>query len=606
MKGRRLNVSPWAHSTSSVLEFDDSNVDNAETVEHRSDTKDPVDHGMSRLDSVRGAIVIGTLAAATLAYSFHLVSFGHAKLFALAVGTAFLSLLGFRATRIAPSHRAALAVFSCVAIAITAQGLLHRQWPELRDVLPLLCMGLFALLSADLFESEAFRLRALDAVAWTALLCASLAVAQFAGLLTAILPEYPGSGVYSVFGNSGLLGGFLAIALPIQLMRYLRSASLSVAHLMFTCLLVGALLLTGARTAWLAATVGCALVTIGKRPAGARVFLLAACLAAVSTACVFAAPQFTVERIASTFSPGDAGANLRKWFWLGAWHVFEENPVAGIGLGRFQYWGASYLGNVLWEPGGERIAHNILHVEHPHNEYLAILAEFGAAGVAIVLVLAVLLARRRGPEWPPLAALFVFALFNAPFHSVPHALAGTMLATSLLSRGNPSLSARPFSDRKRVIYGGVLFAAAVAVLIGVGIAVVVPSYRLAAADIAAISGPPPLDLYRRACAGPFALPEAHERYGAALLRAGRYAEARDTFTRALTHLDWGSAYLGLAAAQRKLGNLPAARAAAEACVQRWPSHTDAWQILLSAAPTTDHADIVARAKRFGVQVRGTG
>jgi len=89
-----------------------------------------------------------------------------------------------------------------------------------------------------------------------------------------------------------------------------------------------------------------------------------------------------------SFSPGawdrvshfNNGGNGRTDLWTVAWRIFEDHPIAGVGLDNF----ASVSKDYVREPGN--LTHVQLLADQPHvvhNTYLQLLAEGGIVGLAL-------------------------------------------------------------------------------------------------------------------------------------------------------------------------------------------------------------------------------
>ncbi|NUM53292.1 MAG: O-antigen ligase family protein [Candidatus Hydrogenedentes bacterium] len=553
---------------------------------------------------VRTLIVTATVASTALLYSTQLASFLHIKLFALTFGLALLGVVS-AFSRTYPARSAS----SVVGITLTTffvagfvSQLTDQQnsGPTQGDsgfvAMIGLVLPLFGLFASVPLTNERHRRTVLNAIIATATVAAVLGIGQFAGLAPFLFPAYPGSSpIYSVFGNSGLLGGYIAAAMPLLLGKYLQGRSWQPLTLAVLGVLGCALLLTGARTAWLACAIGCA-VAVWKFPNVRGAGGAALILTSVATLCVLFAPAATVSRVAMTFSSVDDGANLRWWFWAGAWEMVKAHPIAGIGMGRFAVESPLALGSVLWAPGGERFMHNTLLTEHPHNDLLLLWAELGVFGVALAVFLFLKVIRCSGPEWGGLAALFVFALFNSPLHSPPHALAGVLLAVSLLSRVPPGIEKRTLLDAAGFRFIGLLVVFAPVLYWN---ALMLPSHALQKAQTAHIRGDSVIALYKEAARSPGILAaEIDEKYAIALLDAGDYTNARDHFAKALQNGDSGALYLGLGTAEYLLNNRLPAYVALEQAIRRWPSHVDAWRLLLRVSPDGQRGEWLAQSKRF--------
>jgi tetratricopeptide (TPR) repeat protein len=124
----------------------------------------------------------------------------------------------------------------------------------------------------------------------------------------------------------------------------------------------------------------------------------------------------------------------------------------------------------------------------------------------------------------------------------------------------------------------------------------VPSFLLRRAETLHIRGSPSLDAYHRAASWPGAPAIALEKYGIALLEAGRFAEAQQAFNRALDGLDTGAVYLGLGVAAFKNGDPSSARAALTACIHRWPSSIEAWYVLMQCTDADERQRLLEHAR----------
>lgn len=558
----------------------------------------------SALDRVRIVIVCGTLIATALTYSTRFSSFDHPKVGVLALGVALLGLFAVFARR-NPSMRVGnlfwvvVVLFSLIDIVSDLLVKPVRSNPHGDEVFALMfryILPLFVALSFALLSREANRTWVSRSVVIGGFFASLLAIGQYAGVLTFLFPDFPASSpVYSVFGNPGLLGGYTAIALPLALAMLLRDARARPLLLFTLCTLMCALLLSGARSAWLASAAGCAVV-IWVRPDFRKTSVVSLALCATAIACVLIAPQQTATRMASTFRASDAGIGLRWWFWAGTWEMIKENTIAGVDVGNFPLESPRYLGEVLWAPGGEHFVHNTLLTEHPHNDFLLMFAETGMIGVLFSLWLLTKIARGRGDEWGGLTAWMVFALFNSPLHSPPHALAGFTLAACLAQRA----SGKPPEEKSAAMWFRRLVGiSGIAVLPIVVEFVLVPSYRLQRAQQAHIVGQPALQLYAAAESMDGVLhAEIDENLGIALLDAKDYESARKHFKEALQGSDSGSVYLGLGTAEYQLGNKSDAYTAFERAVYRWPSHLNAWRLLMRVCPVAERDAGLAKAARF--------
>ncbi|MDZ4860679.1 MAG: O-antigen ligase family protein [Candidatus Hydrogenedentes bacterium] len=549
----------------------------------------------STIPLIRMHIIVATIAASGLAYSFHFSTFLHAKVLALAAGLLILGVMpAGGAVRWGIDRLWPLLVLVFVQFLLAVPAFVAGSPPS-AQLLTSAALIVFAWNAYPLFDSEENRSRISSAIIGTAAIASVLGIAQYTNLLNFLFPRFPGAApMYSVFGNPGLLGGYVAMAIPLLLVRYAERERIRPLEIIALSLLTCALLLSGARTAWLACAVGCfvAMWPLAVKPA--RLIILAIPLLLVSVLCVVFAPEQTIVRAAKTLSAADAGPHLRWWFWAGTFEMIRDHMFFGVGMGNFVREAPQYLGDVLWAPGGERYTHNNLLTEHPHNEILMIWAETGLFGLIMFGWLLFSLFRCRGPEWGGLTALLVFSLFNYPFHCVAHALSGLLLTACLLNRhAIPTVGhVNPMASRIASFVTSIAIASSLIYFI------VLPSHALRAAQTEHIEGRSSLELYKRAIAIRPGCSESHEAYGIALLDAGDFENARDQFRLALRGSDAGSIHLGLGLAEMKCGDSAAAREALRACVHRWPSHVDAWRLLISVTPVEERAECLQRAERF--------
>lgn len=550
-----------------------------------------------------------------MAYSFRLTSFLHAKEAVLQVGLvlgAFLAACERRSSR--EGLQAYFPLWCACAVAVGG-GALRARAPSLsiETGSRLAAVLLMASLNYDLLRNRRWRWRIYETLTWSAVLVAVLGIVQYYQWAPRFFPHFPGyeQRVYSVFGNQDLFGGYLALAFPLAVYGPARRSRFLVLRSVALGILCFGLVLSGSRSAWLAAALGAALCYPYRRETLRRRRVVAlAFIVSLSFSLAFTWTQST-ERIAGTFSVSDKGGHARLWFWDGALRMIRARPFLGVGLGNYAYWSPWYLGEALHAPGGTRHYWNEQHTEHAHCEPLEWYAETGLPGVFFAGWMLFRLLRRRGAAWGGLAALLVFCLFNAGLHCVPHALAGALFAGMLLAgRAAPQgyIEVRCSGVRRWALCAGALAVSGVWVW-----TVLIPSYLLSAAEDAhtaaqarsvSLEEAGVLRLYARALEHGWYDPAAAEEYGFALVQAGRPAEAYAMFRRALASLDTGSLYLHLGETALALGDLAAAREWFEACLFRWPGNLRAWQCLQSLAPAERKKALADYARRWRLPLAG--
>lgn len=564
-----------------------------------------LDHRRATLDHARLLVVCAAVPLTALVYSFQLTSFLHAKECAL-----WLCLLPLAALTLmrGPSDSSGTRVYSPLLVLLLFSllasvfsfftpfdvGRVRRD--VVVEVSRIAAILLFAVFSFDLFRAADARQRIQRAVVATAGIASALALAQKAGWLSFLFPPFSEESLrpYSVFGNASLLGGYLAVALPLLLHRSLTRPRYNPLETAGLSLIGAALLISGARSAWLAAFAGSLVVLCRKGIHVKRAMLLSFIAPLIVVVAVFADPNSTLDRFLLTFSESDSGLGLRWWFIVGTLRLIGRQGLIGVGAGNYPYWSPRYLGDALWAPGGSQLEHNTLHTEHAHCDPLELLAEYGLMAAVMWGWFLVRLLRFRGSEWGGLAAFAVFSLFNAPLHSAPHALVAVVLASSLLGRDrDPVVPAGSSHSRYQRTFQ---IAAVLVFVLGFVLFSLVPSYLLRKAETLHIRGTPSLAAYQRAATWSGAPWIAYEKYGIALLESGHFGLSQQVFARALDGLDTGAVYLGLGVAAFKNGDSATAREALLACLHRWPSKFDAWYLLMRCVDAEERSRLLERAR----------
>ncbi len=213
---------------------------------------------------------------------------------------------------------------------------------------------------------------------------------------------------FGTFGQPNPFGGFMGIALPLALMcaavsgyqiwldlragfrierpRFLMLTAASGA----SALIAAALFASWSRGAWLGIAVSLFIMLVALPRRLIQGLLLAIALAALSLALWWAGllPSAVVNRLTNTatdlFTISDArGANFtpenfavieRLAHWQAAVSMAQDYPLFGVGLGNYADEYDKYR-LINWEAA----------LGHAHNQYLNILAETGAVGLAAYL-----------------------------------------------------------------------------------------------------------------------------------------------------------------------------------------------------------------------------
>ena len=558
---------------------------------------------VSRLNRIRLTVVAAAVVACASAYSAHLTSFLHAKEAALALCTGFLGILLILHGRVSRGSAAFLLPLVVVAVLCTASGALgftNLGRASMVELVRWTILAAFILCMFDLLEKERTRCIIHDAIVGSAALVGLLAIVQYLRIAPFLFPDYEGKAhaLYSVFGNPGLLGGYLAVGLPLAFYGMAVSRRGYIVRWVACATVVAALALSGTRSAWIAALAGTAFIVLTGRLWNRRA-LIGACTLGLTVLCVvLLAPEITAGRMRDALHGSDPSMGLRYWFWAGAIEMIREHPWFGVGPGNFGYFSPGALAAVLHSVGGEHYVHNELYTDHAHNDVLELVAELGVIGVLPFLWWWVRLFRSAGPEWGGLIALLVFSCFYFPFYSAPHALLGLLLAGMLVARGRDSGSESPARPRAQRVAALVVGGCAMLIFPLLVWVVILPSYRLRAAMDLHLAGADPIPAYERTLSAGWAPIETHEKLGLALLQAGDSEGAEREFTIAFRGMDTGAVYMGLGASLLQQGKTTEAKEALESCVSRWPSHAAAWELLYRVTPEGERTDLLRRANRW--------
>jgi O-antigen ligase len=558
-------------------------------------------------DTLRGTLLCAAIVLSAVAYSFRLTSFLHAKEAVLALFLVVMAVIvALRGNVSIEGFRAFSPLWAYLILSGIASLVVFPARVLSDTVVELVRCGILLTVTACVYgvlHERPWRERVTGALLGSMALVAVLGLLQYAGVLSFLFPAFPAYGqrVYSVFGNQDLFGGYLAIGIPLAVRRTLTRAPFRPSDLVLVAILLAGLMISGSRSAWLAMAAGVLVSIPHRHVTRPGVAALGGTCALIILMAVWLAPEATYRRVVTTFSPEDQGGRLRLWFWDGTLRMIRDAPIVGMGLGNYAYWSPRYLGDALHAPGGRNLAHNELHTEHAHSEPLQILAETGLVGTCCWVWMLMRALRCRGPEWGGLTALLVFSLFNAGFHSAPHALAGLLLVGMLSADGYPPTRLAKSPLAAYGFAGCALLMAAFFVW-----AVLIPSCRLRTAEDLHLAGKDCLGQYQKVIRYPWPNARGHEEYAIALLHAGRSELAYHEFQRALEGLDTGSVYLGLATLARSCGDEPRRQQWIDACFHRWPSSPMLWELIFRESPPHEQARVREEASQWNVSLAARG
>jgi O-antigen ligase len=232
------------------------------------------------------------------------------------------------------------------------------------------------------------------------------------------------------FSAPGLLGPFVAMTLPLQLLLMLkaRSGLVRLGGLLATLLTLAALALALTRSAFVAVAIAGVWLLVTWKPARrlALVLILLCTLLLVSgfnPADRILNSHVLVDRIASISSPESHTAHLRFQVWSKTPRMIEDYPLFGVGADNYVKHAADYG---LTSPGVP---------SHAHNIPLTVAAEFGVIGLLVLL-------------WVALALLGALSRAmktdKEPDHSIAVAVAAAFLAVAVDGIFDYAFSANAF------------------------------------------------------------------------------------------------------------------------------------------------------------------
>ena len=198
-------------------------------------------------------------------------------------------------------------------------------------------------------------------------------------------PSQYGLRVSSTFLCPNHFANIVSMAIPMAVaILCARGVGLPLRMLGGYTLLVAlpALYWTESRSAWLGLLAGLGVVALGelwRRSWKAFVWgligvpLLAAALVWTAWATL---PQVRhrVDQMIEGRESGDFGGSGRLKMWRDTLEMWKSNPVLGYGGGSFQW---------VFPPWQNHARLNLLY-DYPHNEYVQVLAEYGAVGLGLV------------------------------------------------------------------------------------------------------------------------------------------------------------------------------------------------------------------------------
>lgn len=216
----------------------------------------------------------------------------------------------------------------------------------------------------------------------------------------------------ATLNHSNIFGCFMSLAMLILIHLKEKIKLKAPVFYPVMAILVIAMTLSGSRNAVLVLMVPLLLLLLNKKTAKMIALMIGT---AIVTLAILTASTTRFSDLWKVISPAEnkifsvekeAGqrfntASTRLWLWQGAWAMFWDHPLTGVGPGCSNLAMKDYASAPLLAVEKEKIEKMCLNA---HNGFLNILAEFGLAGsaaaLAIALYLAFFLFRHQG-VFPP-------------------------------------------------------------------------------------------------------------------------------------------------------------------------------------------------------------
>ena len=176
------------------------------------------------------------------------------------------------------------------------------------------------------------------------------------------------SGFINLMGQAGLLSAAIPI-LSLAVVRRGMGRWVPLAPAMLV-VAVAALLLNGARGAWLAAFIA-TMVVVLLAVRHYKHFIVGMGLVLLLLGTLFTQVPVLEARLATLTQPTYQSNSERLLMWQSAFHAFQDHPVFGVGLGNY---GDAYRTHYISPEAKER------QQGHAHNNVMQMLAERGAVG----------------------------------------------------------------------------------------------------------------------------------------------------------------------------------------------------------------------------------
>lgn len=205
--------------------------------------------------------------------------------------------------------------------------------------------------------------------------------------------------------SSGILGGFQAIALATALLCQKKTNKV-IPFALVSIPLLYSMLISGSRAAIPAFAFATAFLFREKISALVKAkkwFVFPVCL-------------ILIVSIVSLYLYRPESANARLLIWKVTAGIIQDNPIFGIGPGRFRAEYMLYQAKYFTENPTSIFASVADNAAYPYNEYLRITTEYGIIGLFLLMFFIFTLFKNAADkdQTCPLLALLVFSCFSFP------------------------------------------------------------------------------------------------------------------------------------------------------------------------------------------------
>jgi len=181
------------------------------------------------------------------------------------------------------------------------------------------------------------------------------------------------------FVNPNHLAGFLLLVMPLALANAFLSrgsAIVKILHGYAALVMLGGIAVSMSRGGWIGTLAALTVFSLWlwRRPQFRLPVAVLAVLVVAGAAAFVSVSAKARARIEAVNVAGRSDSGLsRQWIWEPAWKMWSDHRLYGVGPGHFDIRFPAY-----------RNPPNQIDPQHAHNEFLELLVDYGAVGVAIM------------------------------------------------------------------------------------------------------------------------------------------------------------------------------------------------------------------------------